>query len=360
MQTIAVGFVVACAALTTSSALDREHETSADLDARVQASQEAASAPASQPNAAGGHPSQPDPGLGARAPRYVAADRDAGQLVFLDSDLLEVARRSMPYALEVEPRSDGRLWSVSASALGPLGPHVLRRVDLNGVVDVELAIGPLFDLACADGEVALLVVGRSDGQREALEVTSSGAVRQLEVGLSLAAVAANGSRALVAGHDGWLRSHSLAPGAPAPLARHFGGVIADVAAGPLRNGFYVLDVAGSVAQRRLALVAEDLSTVWVRSIGCGALHLCVSGDRRRVWLADGGARFARRFGADGGLEVPFVALPLAGVERGAAHDDGGVVFAAPGALVRLAPDASPLPGQGGFDFLVDVAALRAR
>ncbi len=297
---------------------------------------------------------------GARSARFLAADRDAGQLVVLDADLLELSRLSMPYALEVEARRDGKLWSVSASALGPLGPHFLRRVDLSGAVDMELGIGPLFDLACADGDGALLVVGRPDGQREALEVSSGGGVRALEVGPALSAVAANGGRALVAGHDGWLRSYSLTPGAPSTLSRQFGGVLADVAPGPLRMGFYVLDVAGSVSQRRLALVAEDLSTVWVKPVGCGALHLSVSPDRRRVWLADGAARFARRFGADGGLEIPFAALAAAGVERGLAHDDGGAVFAAPGTLLRLAPDASALPGQGGFDFLVDVAALRAR
>lgn len=297
---------------------------------------------------------------GVRAARFVVADRDAGQLVVLDSDLLELARHSMPYALELEPRSDGRLWSVSASALGPLGPHFLRRFDLSGGVDIEVGVGPLFDLACADGDSALLVVGRPDGQREALEVNSTGAVRPLEVGPALAAIAANGGRALVAGHDGWLRSHSLAPGAPMVIARQFGGVIADVAPGPLRMGFYVLDVAGPATQRRLALVDEGLNSVWVRPVGCGALHLCVSPDRRRVWLADGAARLARRFGADGGLEIPFVAISAAGVERGLARDDGGAVLVAPGALIRLAPDASALPGQGGFDFLVDVAALRPR
>lgn len=286
--------------------------------------------------------------------KFVATDRDAGQVIALDADLFEVQRFALPFALEVELRSDGRIWAVSASALGPLGPHRLRRFDLAGQMEFEAPIGPLFDLACSDGDLALLVVARSDGSREALAVASTGVVQTLEVGSMLAAVAGHGGRALVAGHDGWLRSHALPVGSAPTVARYFGGVIADAAPGPVRGGFYVLDVSGAPSQRRLALLDEALSTVWWRTVGCGALHLAVSVDRQRVWLADGGARFARRFGPGGVLEIPFAQLPLAGVERGVAESNGGAVFAAPGALIRLAPDGALLPGQGGYDFLVDV------
>jgi len=292
--------------------------------------------------------------------RYAASDRDAGQVVLLDHDLIEVGRIGVPYALELEPSADGRIWVVSASALGPLGPHELRRMDLLGQVDVRVGVGPLFDLASCDGQAALLVVGRSDGQREALEVAPSGAVRPLSVGASLSCVAGAGARAVVAGHDGWIRSYDLTSAGTPPLERLVGGVIADVAPGPVRGGFYVLDVAGGPTQRRLSLVSADLSTLWTRSLGCGALHLSVSPDRQRVWVADGAAQMARRFGAGGALELAFAALPLPGVERGVASADGGVIFAAPGALVRLGATGAALPGQGGFDFLVDVAELRAR
>lgn len=287
--------------------------------------------------------------------KFVATDRDAGQVIALDADLLEVQRFALPYALEVELRSDGRLWTVSASALGPLGPHRLRRFDLVGQMDFDALVGPLFDLSCAEGDLALLVVGRPDGAREALAVAGPGATQVLEVGPMLASVAAQGGRALVAGHDGWLRSHALAPGAAPVVERNFGGVIADVAPGPARGGFFVLDVGGSPSQRRLALVDEALNTVWWRTIGCGALHLTVTADRQRVWLVDPTAQFARRFGPGGMLEIPYAALPLAGAERGVAESNGGAVFAAPGALVRLGPDGAMLPGQGGYDFLIDVA-----
>jgi hypothetical protein len=36
---------------------------------------------------------------------------------------------------------------------------------------------------------------------------------------------------------------------------------------------------------------------------------------------------------------------------------GGVLLAAPGALLRLAADGRAAPGQGGFAFLTDVGAL---
>jgi hypothetical protein len=297
------------------------------------------------------------PGL--RPIRFFAADRDAGQISALDADLIEVRRFAAPFAVELEPRSDGRLWVVAASALGPLGPHWLRRYDPHGALEFEAPVGSLYDLACLDGDWALLVTQRPDGLREASATSGAtsgaGAAQTLAVGAALSTIAGRAGGALVGSHDGWLRSYRVWPTPALAHERDFGGVIADVAPGPERGSFYVLDVAGAPSQRRLALVNASLATVWVRALGCSALHMAVTPDAQRVWVADGGGRFARRFGVGGALEIPFAALPAAGCERGVAEAQGGAVFAAPGALVRLAPDGAVLPGQGGFDFLVDVA-----
>jgi hypothetical protein len=293
------------------------------------------------------------PGLGPI--RFFAADRDAGQISALDADLIEVRRFAAPFAVELEPRSDGRLWVVAASALGPLGPHWLRRYDPHGALEFEAPVGSLYDLACLDGDWALLVTQRPDGLREASATSGAGAAQTLAVGAALSTIAGRAGGALVGSHDGWLRSYRVWPTPALAHERDFGGVIADVAPGPERGSFYVLDVAGAPSQRRLALVNASLATVWVRALGCSALHLAVTPDAQRVWVADGGGRFARRFGVGGVLEISFAALPAAGCERGVAEAQGGAVFAAPGALVRLAADGAVLPGQGGFDFLVDVA-----
>jgi hypothetical protein len=290
-----------------------------------------------------------------RPVRYFAADRDAGQVIALDVDLIEVRRFAAPYVIELETRSDGRLWAVSASALGPLGPHSLRKLDLHGQIEFERPVGPLYDLACLDGDWALLVEQRPDGLREASATSGAGVVKSLAIGASLATVAGRAGGVLVGGHDGWLRSYRLWPMPGLAQERDFGGVIADVAPGPERGSFYVLDAAGSPSQRRLALVNAALATVWSRPLGCSALQLAVTSDSQRVWVADGGARFARRFGLGGALEIPYASLPVAGCDRGVAEAQGGALFAAPGALVRLAADGALLPGQGGFDFLVDVA-----
>jgi len=290
--------------------------------------------------------------------QLVATDRDAGAVVVLDADLIELRRFNVPYALEVEVRADGRLWVVAASALGPLGPHTLLTLEPSGDVAAQTPIGPLLDLACLDGGAALLVVLRPDGQRDAVLHPTSGQALNLGAGAAWASIAGQSNHVLVAGHDGSLSSYVVGAATGLAAQRQFGGVIADVAPGPQRGSWYVLDVGGGPNQRRLAALDSQLATLWSAPLGCGALHLCVSPDRQGVWLADGAAGLARRFGPHGALELAWATLPVAGCERGVARADGSVVFAGPGALVRLASDGSVLPGQGGFTFLVDVAARR--
>jgi hypothetical protein len=292
------------------------------------------------------------------AAQLVATDRDAGAVVVLDADLIEVRRFNVPYALEVELRTDGRLWVVAASALGPLGPHTLLTLEPSGAVAAQAPIGPLLDLACLDGGAALLVLLRPDGQRDVVLHPAAGQPVSLGVGAAWASIAGQSNTVLVAGHDGSLASYAVGAATGLAAQRQFGGVIADVAPGPQRGTWYVLNVGGPPSQRRLAVLDAQLATLWSAPLGCGALHLCVSPDRQRVWVADGAAGFARRFGPQGALELAWATLPVMGCERGVARADGSVVFAAPGALVRLASDGSVLPGQGGFTFLVDVAARR--
>lgn len=300
--------------------------------------------------------------LSSAAPRRAArvacwaTDRDAGALVALDRDLLELRRVGLDRPVELGLRSDRGLWVASAGPGGPVGPHELRRLTGEGVREQELAIGALLDLEVVDGQDALLVELASGPGRRVLRVPSAGLA--VEVERSPDAFCAAGRRAelLIGGESGSLRLYREP--SPVPVAqRDFGGVVSDLAPGPDDGSWFVLDSHGGPNARRLALLERDLSSRWERAAGIAALHLVPVPGAERVWLSDPSGAVARRFGPGGALELSYVPLALVGADRGAARPDGSVVFAAPGALLELDSSGQPRPGQGGFDFLSDVEAL---
>ncbi len=288
-------------------------------------------------------------------PQWIAADRDADELVALASALLVTVHVPIEAPIEVALANQGRIWAACATAAGPGGAHVLRRTNLAGTIDLQLPIGPLFDLAPYGDGGALVVAGLPGGQREATLVHNDGTWRVLATAPDLMAICARAGQVLVAGEHGSLALYEPRVSRLATAQRDLGGMLADVAPGPSDGTWWVLDVAGSVSAHRLLLVRADLSTVWQRSIGLNALHLAPVRGEERVWLADGEGNFARRFGPQGVLEVSYAPLSMSGCDRGVATSDGGVVFAAPGALVALDTHGAARPGQGGFNFLVDLA-----
>jgi len=76
-------------------------------------------------------------------------------------------------------------------------------------------------------------------------------------------------------------------------------------------------------------------------------------ERGGVWLVNPRGE-AVRFDAAGRVRARG-ASPLPGVEGCVATEEGGVLLALPGAIVRLDFRGRPCPGQGGFDFLVALA-----
>lgn len=290
-------------------------------------------------------------------PRYFVADRDAGEVVALDADLLVVRKYAFALPVEIETRRDGGLWVAGATHGGPLGPHCLRRLEAGGRVAVEIRIGPVLDLDTLDGGPALVVSALPDGAREALLVHSAGASLALSNDADLACIAGAGTRVAVGTGRGVLRIHDASGGAVLQR-RELGGALGDVAAGPESGTWWVLDARGGPDERRILLLGPDLSTRWERRVGLLAHRLGPVPAEERVWVVDSAAPLARRFGPGGALEVPLARLELSGCERVLARSSAGAVFAAPGALLVIDAAGRPLPGQGGFDFLVDVAESR--
>jgi hypothetical protein len=100
----------------------------------------------------------------------------------------------------------------------------------------------------------------------------------------------------------------------------------------------------------------DLGVAWELPTGIRPAHLIPDAGRGCVWAADVNEPFVRRWGVDGSLELNLGDLPLGGLDRGVVLG-GGIVLTAPGALLRLDGTGGVLPGQGGFHFPVDLAAV---
>jgi hypothetical protein len=295
-------------------------------------------------------------GAGVRAgpARFLVADRDASDVVALDPDLLVVRRIAVERPIEIEARADGGFWSISAPASAALGPHLLRRYSGAGTLVRELAIGVPFDLASLDGDAAITVELTSGATRDVGVYDASGSRVRVAGGERAFCAAGRGGEIAVGGEDGSIEVWPIAP-AGAPLAaRALGGWIADVAPGPRRGTWWVLDAAGA---GRILLLDRGLATLWERPSTVRALHLAPVPATERVWLADATEPFAARFGAAGALELGPLATPARGLDRALGLASGGAILVAPGALIRLGPQGQLLPGQGGFDFAVDAADL---
>lgn len=302
------------------------------------------------------------------AVRYWTADRDAQAVVGLDDDLLERARCSVRWPVQVEARADGGAWVASAAQGLALGAYRLVRVDSGGVVVRAVDVGAVLDLDAAEGRDAF-VLEREPGHEGDDAEDATRAPRLLRVAaedpLEVLAevprahcVAAAAGRALVGGDDGSLRLLEARPGGAVLAAADAGAQVVDVApaGGEPAGRWWVLALEGG-GIGRLELRAADLSPLWSVSTGLRPLHMIAVPGAERAWIADVTAPCARRYGPGGALELDLQPVPQLGLDRGAADPAGGVVLTSPGALVRLDSDGRLVPGQGGFDFPVDVGRV---
>ena len=166
---------------------------------------------------------------------------------------------------------------------------------------------------------------------------------------------ARGAQVLVGSASGALALFDLTSTGSAALVSNFGGVLSDVACGPRPQTWWVLDASGAP---RVALLDAQLAPLWSREIGIHALHMAAVPGMERVWLADSTEPHVRRYGPGGTLEVDRIDMPLGGLDRASAWGAGAALFSAPGALLQLDSRGLGAAGQAGFDFLVDVSAVR--
>jgi hypothetical protein len=289
--------------------------------------------------------------------QWIAADRDAGALVFLDADLFVVERRSVPWPTKVRAARGG-IWTVSAVHGHPKGEHDLRWMAWDGSAAAHLVVPPVIDLGTdTDGSAWLLA--RTDCEScEVLRAVPQGladrfdapsdarslAVRDGRVGL---AAGASGFLVLDEERCAWLRS--ALPGAARAL---------DATA--IEQGWWVLfrdDLPGSERLVRLDLELNAIAAV----PAAGAERIAEMGlnEGSDLWLLGGSGTWARRIGTRHGEELAFTHLSALGVTALAADARGAVLFAAAGVLLRVDGAGFPAPGQGGFSRLVDLARVPA-
>jgi hypothetical protein len=277
------------------------------------------------------------------------ADRDADAVIGLDDALIEAKRFEIESPVEVERRSDGSLWVVSARDAHPLGPHDLVLYDGDGRRTAAAVFGPVFDLARIGDDALVVELAGQNGR--VVRVDSAGSERVVLELATARCAAGFGSLVAVGTDDGavWLVDTAATP--TVIRRQKLGGPIGDLAPGPTPGTWWALDIGGVA---RLSLLEPNLAPRWTVAIGLHALHLAPAAGLERVWIADTTEPVARRYGIAGVLELDVHDLPLGGLDRVAALDDGGVLLAAPGAVLHLDTAGHLQPGQGGFDFLVDV------
>ncbi|HVS12144.1 MAG TPA: hypothetical protein VMS76_19945 [Planctomycetota bacterium] len=294
----------------------------------------------------GGEESPPRPG----PPEVWVSDRDGQALIGLDRHLLVAARVAVPWPTEVEPCDGGGVWAASAREGDPLGAYDLLRVSPDGRLAEPIEVGVVIDLAAIAGGDALVVERNEDGSTRVRRFAADG--RASPVAELPDASCASGARDRVI--VGTASGAVLAFGGGAPRHAQLGGSICDVAPGPSSREWWALD-RGRAGASRLFLLDEELRTLWSLQCELEGGQLAPVPSQERVWLVDAARPFAFRFGPGGVPELACGPLPQVGLGRAAALDDGSLLVTSPGALLRLDARGRIAPGQGGFDFLTDVA-----
>ncbi len=286
---------------------------------------------------------------------YLIADRGAERLLLADADLQVLDARELPSPREIVPTGDGGAWVACASGDHLARPELLIRLD-RGLGRVrQHAFHELADLSALDSGAVL-----------AVESMPAGPARVWRVAEDLSCVQELAGASCAAGKEG--RILIGCAGGELVLQEQEGCVIAwttlrvplvDLAPGPGEHTWWVL--AGG-PEERLYLLSEDLHVRWARNIDLRAEELLPVAGEERVWLADPLAGRLRRFGHGGREELAFDSFPARGSGVSLAVGSGGLLVAAPGALMVLEEAwgraaLRPIRAQGGFAELADVACV---
>jgi hypothetical protein len=229
----------------------------------------------------------------------------------------------------------------------------LDRYDAGGTLVTELYLERCLDLACVDGEDAL-VLERVDGGVRLSRVREEGSLFPLLARADLACVTGSRSSAIVGTSSGAVLRVDLHSGAVLAQVQ-LDGTIGDVVAGPTAGSVWALDTQGT---GRLFLLDEALAVRWAAGVGFAAAHLGPVAGEERVWIADTGSSRVRRFGPAGVIELDRQDLPAVALDRVVAWRNGGALLLSPGAILHLDAGGMLAPGQGGFAWLSDASRVR--
>lgn len=280
------------------------------------------------------------------------ADRDGHEVTGLDDDLFVTLRVPLRFPVDVEARADGGLWVASAPEGHPLTPHRLARLDERGCLRATASLSTFLDLSTLDGGDALVVDRDGTGRGRLRRVSADGRDTVIAYPLGAQCVAGTGTRVLVGTDRGWLQLRDLSrPRAGVIERQRVGGRVVEVTADP--RGWWAL--ATDEAGARVLRLGRELQVVWEAPLGRPVSGLAPVRGEERVWLVDAEWPRAWCLGRAGVIELQGAGLAHAGLAGCAAAPDGGVLVAAPGAVLRLDRRGRRIPGQGGFAFLVDVA-----
>lgn len=284
-------------------------------------------------------------------PRVWVADRDASRVYALDANLYVARSVTVDLPLDVEAAPDGGLWVLRAETPSSTSTHRLDRFDAAGVLETELWIERALDSSVlGDGDQALVVEARAEQLPRLVRVRREGSVFPLYETVGMACVSGERSSAIVGMASGRVLRVDATTGVEQASAE-VGGSIVDLARGPTAGSVWVLDGAGA---GRVLLLASDLSVQWSATLPRAAHSLAPVEGEERVWLAAANEPCVVRFGPGGVLELDRCGLPLPGLGRALAWRNGLIVSAV-GAVLRLDSHGGLLPGQGGFDHVVDLA-----
>ncbi len=287
---------------------------------------------------------------------WAAADRDGGEIVTLDSDLYVTQRIAVPWPERVVPCSDGGYWVRSVPAGHARGARHLLAVGAQGEVRLDLEIGPPFELEAGDRKSALVGVQEESGAAELLVVELGGAVhrRPLPAGSTSIAFDGDARIAVSAGALGlWVLG--LVEGPAEEFAGLPGRSVLDVVAAPDR-GWWILACENPIGDCLLARLSASGELLGQIPCTRGALARTTLRSRA-VWLVCHDEE--QVFGWSGWHEeAPWVAkLSIPGAHGAAVDAQGGLLVATPGAVLRFDRKGETLPGQGGFQRLVDLARI---
>ena len=226
-------------------------------------------------------------------------------------------------------------------------------VEPDGSAHTERRLGSVLALEALPSGAAVVVEDAGDSTGRAWRVPRNGPPLRLGELVGLERVRCDWGVVLLATRFGEVlvldeQGERLAHGA-------LSGAVVDLAPGPRPWTWWVLR-RGADGRASLALLDAALTLVLETRAPESALIVASRPGLARPWVLETEARGVHRLSP--GRRVERLSdLPLGDVRAAAALADGGMLVAVPGALLAVDGDGRGLPGQGGFDYLVDIAVV---